>query len=369
MNVLGPGGAPLPEFGFSSITSAIAGAADAVSSAAATAASATVSGVSAAANFVKENPLESAMLVGGVALSLTGVGGPAGGMMIAAAAVNVSSSVADVVAAHNPDNVLLGELSVTMGVVSMVTPQGAGKRVIEEVVEEGVDQAVAQVARHADEFVIDVAESTPTPPAQLVDEIAEAARPGIGPKSPNAPPAGGVYVVYDRQGTPVYVGRSIDVERRLATHARLGEKLRLGESVQIYRTDDLNTQRGVEQILMDQNGTLRSVNAQGRNRIRGVSPTNPNRGTYNQAGQDYLDGREASQIVERPSSAAEQRGNQSAQAQSAADQQRDSARRAAQDNNQSGSQRDNDSGSNGNRGSSDNKKDKKSKLHHPRPTG
>ena len=44
---------------------------------------------------------------------------------------------------------------------------------------------------------------------------------------------------------------------------------------------------------MDQNGTLRSVNAEGRNRIRGVSPTNPNRGTYNQAGQDYLDGRES----------------------------------------------------------------------------
>jgi len=135
------------------------------------------------------------------------------------------------------------------------------------------------------------------------------------------------------------------------------------------------------------NGTLRTeANPDGRNLIRGVSESNPNRSTYNQAGQDYLNGREAPpiaerpspaaeapQLAERPSSDAEQRANQSAQAQSAADQQRDSARKSAQDNsNQSGSQsqRDNDSGYNGNRASSDNKKeDKKSKQHHPRPTG
>jgi hypothetical protein len=120
---------------------------------------------------------------------------------------------------------------------------------------------------------------------------------------------------------------------------------------------------------MDENGTLRTqTNPDGRNLIRGVSESNPNGGTYNQAGQDYLNGRDAPQIAERPSSPAEQRSNQSAQAQSAADQQRESARQSAQDN-QSGSQRNNNSGSNGNGGSSDNKKDKKSKLHHPKPTG
>ena len=380
--------APLPQFDFSSITDTISGAAASVAGAATSAASAVASGASAVGTFVKNNPLESAMLVGGVALSLTGVGGAAGGMMIAAAAVNVSSAVTDVVAAHNPDNVLLGNLSTTLAAASMVTPQGMGKRAIKEVVEEGVGQAVTRASRHADEFVIDVAESTPTPPGQLVDEIAEAVRPGIGPKSPNAAPAGGVYVVYDRQGTPVYVGRSIDVERRLARHASQGAKLRRGEAVQIYRTDDLNTQRGVEQILMDDNGTLRTrTNPDGRNIIRGVSESNPNSSTYNQAGQDYLNGREAPPIVERPSPAAEapqpaerpssdaeQRANQSAQAQSAAEQQRESAQKAAQDNNnQSGSQsaqRDNNSGFNGNRASSDNKKeDKKSKQHHPRPTG
>jgi hypothetical protein len=71
MSVTGPGGAPLPRFGFSSITSAVSGAASAVAGAATAAASATVAGVSAVGTFVKENPLESAMLVGGVALSLT----------------------------------------------------------------------------------------------------------------------------------------------------------------------------------------------------------------------------------------------------------------------------------------------------------
>jgi hypothetical protein len=72
--------------------------------------------------FVRENPLESAMLVGGVALSLTGVGGPAGAAVIAAAAVNVSSTVVDVVAAHNPDSVFLGDLSKVLSAASMITP-------------------------------------------------------------------------------------------------------------------------------------------------------------------------------------------------------------------------------------------------------
>lgn len=48
MSVAGPGGAPLPQFGFSSITSALSGAATAVAGAATAAASATVSGVTAA---------------------------------------------------------------------------------------------------------------------------------------------------------------------------------------------------------------------------------------------------------------------------------------------------------------------------------
>jgi len=113
---------PLPAFDFSSITDTISGAAAAVAGAATAAASATVSGANAVGTFVRENPLESAMLVGGVALSLTGVGGPAGAAVIAAAAVNVSSTVVDVVAAHNPDSVFLGDLSKVLSAASMITP-------------------------------------------------------------------------------------------------------------------------------------------------------------------------------------------------------------------------------------------------------
>jgi hypothetical protein len=179
MSVSGPGGAPLPQFGFSSITSAISGAASAVADAATTAVSATVSGVTAVGTFVKENPLESAMLVGGVALSLTGVGGPAGAAVIAAAAVNVSSVVVDVVAAHNPDNALLGDLSTTLDVASMVTPQGAAKKIVGE----GLEVALTQTGRHLDD-IVDVAKTLPTPPAQLSEEVANSAM----SKIPNAPP-------------------------------------------------------------------------------------------------------------------------------------------------------------------------------------
>ena len=179
ISVAGPGGGVLPQFGFSSITSAISGAADVVAGAATAAASATVSGVTAVGAFVRENPLESAMIVGGVALSLTGVGGPAGAAVIAAAAVNVSSTVVDVVAAHNPDNAFLGDLSTTLSVASMITPQGATKKIVGE----GLEVAITQAGRHVDE-IVDVAKAVPTPPAQLAEEVANSAM----PKIPNAPP-------------------------------------------------------------------------------------------------------------------------------------------------------------------------------------
>lgn len=119
------------------------------------------------------------MLVGGVALSLTGVGGPAGAAVIAAAAVNVSSAVVDVVAAHNPENAFLGDLSTTLSVASVITPQGAAKKIVGDTFE----VALTQVEHHVDD-VIDVAKTVPTPPTQLADEVANSAL----AKIPNAPP-------------------------------------------------------------------------------------------------------------------------------------------------------------------------------------
>ncbi|WP_276824340.1 polymorphic toxin-type HINT domain-containing protein [Mycolicibacterium mageritense] len=182
---------PLPQGFFDSVTNAVSSVADTVTSAASTAVSATVSGAKAVGTFVKENPLESAMLVGGVALALTGVGGPASAAMIASATVNLASATVDIAAAAMPDNQALGIASDVLGAASMVTPQGAAKKVVKE----GAELAAQQLAKHADD-VVDVAKAVPTPPSQLADDITASAAaakppvtPGVSPKAPNAPPA------------------------------------------------------------------------------------------------------------------------------------------------------------------------------------
>ncbi|WP_197687543.1 GH-E family nuclease [Mycobacterium sp. MS1601] len=180
--------APLPA-GF---LDTLSGAVDAVGGAITTAANATVSGVTAVGTFVKENPLESAILVGGVALAITGVGGPAGAAAIAAATVNLSSAGLDIAAAAMPDNELLANASTIIGVVSMATPQGATKKVVKE----GLEELTEQAARNTD-TIIDVAKAAPTPPGKLVDDITGATPgkadvPGAAtPKAPNAPPTTG----------------------------------------------------------------------------------------------------------------------------------------------------------------------------------
>lgn len=204
----GPGGAPLPVGLFDSITSTVSSAASAVGDAVTTAASATVSGATAVGTFVKENPLQSAMLVGGVALALTGVGGPAGAAAIAAATVNLASAGVDIAAAAMPDNQTLGMASTVLGVASMVTPQGAVKKVAEEGAE--------QVLKHTDDIVdgvedvVDVAKTAPTPPTQVADDIAAGATPpgplAANPKAPNAPPAG---VAKPPPGEGLYGPRSL----------------------------------------------------------------------------------------------------------------------------------------------------------------
>ncbi|MGV9800434.1 NucA/NucB deoxyribonuclease domain-containing protein, partial [Mycobacterium sp. NPDC003449] len=178
LSVAGPGG--VPQGMFDSFTNTVSSVTDTVTSAASTALSATVSGAKAVGTFVKDNPLESAMLVGGVALAVTGVGGPAGAAAIAAATVNISSAAVDIAATAMPDNQTLGMASTVLGAASMVTPQGAAKKVIRE----GVEQAGEQLAKHTDD-VIDVAKTTPTPPTQLADEIAASA-PAVGTPKPGA---------------------------------------------------------------------------------------------------------------------------------------------------------------------------------------
>lgn len=180
LHLPGPGGAAPPEGLLDSVTNAVNSVTNTVTSAASTAMSATVSGAKAVGTFVKENPLESAMLVGGVALALTGVGGPASAAMIASATVNLASASVDIAAAAMPDNEALGIASNVLGAASMVTPQGATKKVIKE----GVEEAAEQLAKHTDD-IVDVAKAAPTPPAQLAEDITKSV-PAPGTPKPGA---------------------------------------------------------------------------------------------------------------------------------------------------------------------------------------
>ncbi|WP_234787137.1 GIY-YIG nuclease family protein [Mycolicibacterium fortuitum] len=390
LHVGGPGAGPLPQGLFDSVTNAVNSVADTVTSAASTAVSATVSSAKAVGGFVKENPLESAMLVGGVALALTGVGGPASAAMIASATVNLASASVDIAAAVIPDNQTLGIASSVLGAASMVTPQGAAKKVVKE----GVEEAVEQFAKHADD-VVDVAKAAPTPPAQLTDEIAAAAAakapvtPGVSPKAPNAPPAGtksaldmpvgasqnatapcgcnavtpqpkgGIYIVHDAAGTPKYVGQTTDLQRRLNDHIREAPKLAAkgktpryepaaGDTHKVlHRTDDPDTLNGLEQHEMTQHGTYTGTRRKPNNNHNGAGvnqrlvyrPTNKNAARYDAAAQAHLKQHppSAAQPVARPSSPTDKRLNQQAHSQAVTNGQRAGARTSAQHANDSGS--------------------------------
>jgi hypothetical protein len=202
LKTAGPGGTSLPRFGFSDLTGAISSSANAVGDAVSTAVSATVSGAQAVGTFVKNNPLETAIIVAGAAVAVTGVGGPAGAAAIAAAVANVGAAGLQVAAEAMPDNQTLGVMSTIANAATMITPGGAGKKIAEE----GAELAEKLLTTHADE-IIDVAKTAPTPPAQLSEEItAAAATPKAPlaetPKAANAPPAASTVKGYQPETLP-----------------------------------------------------------------------------------------------------------------------------------------------------------------------
>lgn len=384
VSVLGPGGAPLPAVDFSAITDTISGAASAVAGAATAAASATVSGVSAVGTFVSENPLESAMLVGGVALSLTGVGGPAGAAVIAAAAVNVSSNVVDVVAAHNPDSVFLGDLSTVLSAASMITPQGGAKKIVGE----GLEVAITQAGRHADdvaEAVVDVAKAVPTPPTQLAQDVANAAI----PKIPNAPP--GAAVTRGTDFTPPLRDKlynaAIKPDGNLyctycgsRVYIQDGPTLK-GDIIPRNRAQiDHYNPRKLGGNGVEENGYVSCIGcnlgkgAKSPQEFEAEREVIADRSRESIANYEAQHGTQPDGVIRTPNDrsplpAAEQEQPNT----SAADQQRNSALETARENNNSSADRsDNDQNSNpGSRPSQQkkDKEDKKSKMHHPKPTG
>lgn len=92
---------------------------------------------------------------------------------------------------------------------------------------------------------------------------------------------GGTYVLRNSDEAVVRTGRTNDLARRQAEHARdpALEQYRFEE---VHRTDVYAEQRGLEAELYKQHPNLEL------NKIRPISPRNPNILEYEQAAQDYL---------------------------------------------------------------------------------
>jgi len=97
---------------------------------------------------------------------------------------------------------------------------------------------------------------------------------------------GGVYTLRDAAGNVVRTGRSSDLATREAALFNDPVLGRYRFSVE-HRTDVYAQQRGLEQILYDRYPGARLENG-GFNKIRGISPSNPNMTTYMQSAWDFL---------------------------------------------------------------------------------
>ncbi len=100
---------------------------------------------------------------------------------------------------------------------------------------------------------------------------------GCGPTQPK----GGTYQLKDPEtGEVVRNGRTNDLDRRKVEHNNNSETGGLDFEVK-HRTDDYATQRGLEQKQLDtERGRL--------DKIRGISPKNPNREKYMNAAEEFL---------------------------------------------------------------------------------
>jgi hypothetical protein len=97
---------------------------------------------------------------------------------------------------------------------------------------------------------------------------------------------GGVYALKDADDKVVRTGRTKDLKKREAQHANNKDTKGLTFDEK-YRTDDYNEQRGLEQIEYNNNPQAKSSNG-GKNRIKPIRDNNPNKKTYENAANDYL---------------------------------------------------------------------------------
>jgi hypothetical protein len=105
--------------------------------------------------------------------------------------------------------------------------------------------------------------------------------------SKSCPPQGGVYVLKDENDVVVRTGRTKNLKRREQDHARNPKTKNLTFET-VYKTDDYNTQRGLENRIYKQYEGTASKSNGGLNQIGAISDTNPNKSTYEKATDKYL---------------------------------------------------------------------------------
>ncbi|MGJ6126306.1 hypothetical protein QN239_27395 [Mycolicibacterium sp. Y3] len=136
---------------------------------------------------IKNNPVESAEIIGGGALVVTGVGSGFGASLV----LSGTTGLVQKAAAADPTNQLLGAAGDALEVTNYISPARSIQKGVTAAVERGAQKFGDDVAEGALRDATVVKPVTPTPSPQLANDIAGAAtpKPGVGtPAAANAPP-------------------------------------------------------------------------------------------------------------------------------------------------------------------------------------
>ncbi|MFA4082874.1 GIY-YIG nuclease family protein [Mycobacteroides salmoniphilum] len=274
------------------------------------------SGIKTGANYVKENPLEFAQIVGGTALVASGVGSGFGAGLITSGVSGLVNKAAEA----NPDNQWLQVAGVVTEAATYIGPGGITKKGLQElgtVAKEGVENLAQKTLPKLTTKADDAAKAVvPTPATKLAEDIPASvgktpqvpANPAATPKTPKAPPAkpaaapesecgcltsdarGGIYRLEDPASKQtVRTGMTNDLARREGEHARSAAQGKLPEHdfVVVHKTDDQAELRGLEQEVKEKySSTADRVNG-GYNKVNGIGPNNPKKSSYEGAAQQH----------------------------------------------------------------------------------
>jgi hypothetical protein len=130
--------------------------------------------------------------------------------------------------------------------------------------------------------------SNAPPPARLIEELQRYASELTQSQScSSARPRGGVYGMWNPATNRFeYVGRTVDLDRRARENLN-NSRFQGLDFRPIGYTDIRAEQRGLEESNMNLHGSQFPASRPTLNQIRGVSPSNPNRGIYEGAASAY----------------------------------------------------------------------------------